>query len=317
MTDLGSLLNPPTGLTITTILFVAFVLGLLHGFTPDEHTWPITFSYSIGSYSTRGGMKSGFTFSLGFMIQRAILTTLGFLGLAAIYETYNLDGPVYIVVGLAMFIAGSYVLKGRYLHIPVDVLFKGRRHHSAGAERLLLDESEGGDATRPVPLRMAAVHGFIAGWGVGAYATIITFVLAPQVPGLIYAPLPGLLFGFGTMCMQIIVGSIFANIMRVKHLTIDQIKVVGKLTAGRTLYYGGMVFAAIGALIAAFPIVDDIAIGTGNPIPNLDSIGISTVLVIGVVGVIGMSSMYKGYVQVVKVGRESKVPLGRTENLAT
>jgi len=46
MIDLGFLLIPPTGLTITTILLVAFLFGLLHGFTPDEHTRPNTFSYS-------------------------------------------------------------------------------------------------------------------------------------------------------------------------------------------------------------------------------------------------------------------------------
>jgi len=41
---------------------------MLHGITPDEHTWPITFSYAVGEYSTRGGMKAGFLFSLGFTI---------------------------------------------------------------------------------------------------------------------------------------------------------------------------------------------------------------------------------------------------------
>jgi hypothetical protein len=295
MIDLNFLLNPPAGLTVSTILVIAFILGLLHGITPDEHTWPITFSYSIGSYSTRGGMKSGFTFSLGFMVQRGILTTLGFLSLAAIYKAYNLDGPVYIVVGLVMLTAGSYVMKGRYIHLPIDTLL-GRQHHSANAERIPLHEAE----VKPVPLKMATVHGFIAGWGVGAYASIITFILAPQLPGLAYAPLPGLIFGFGTMCMQILLGSVFASVMQVKHLTVDQIKYVGRSTAGRALYYGGIAFAAIGALIAVFPILDGIAISTGNPIPNLDSIGISTVLVVTVVGVIGLGSMYKGYKEIVK-----------------
>ncbi len=73
------LLNPPTGLSLSEIAFISFVLGLLHGATPpDEHTWPITFSYAIGKYSTRGGgMKAGLLFSLGFTVQRALLTTLG------------------------------------------------------------------------------------------------------------------------------------------------------------------------------------------------------------------------------------------------
>lgn len=269
---------------------IAIVLGMLHGITPDEHTWPITFSYSIGSYSTRGGMKSGFMFSLGFMSQRAVLTTLGFLGLAAVYQKFSLDGPVYIIVGFAMFVAGSYILKGKYLHLPIDRLL-GREHHSTQAERLPLHETD----VKPVPLKMATVHGFIAGWGVGAYASIITFILAPQMPNVYFAPLVGLLFGFGTMCMQIILGAAFANIMRAKKLTIDQIKYVGRSAAARTLYLGGLAFAAIGALIVAFPILDQFAISTGNPIPNLDSIGIASVLVIAVVGLIGFGNIYRGY----------------------
>ncbi len=290
MFDLNSILNPSHGLGVGSILAIAFILGMLHGVTPDEHTWPITFSYSIGSYSTRGGMKSGFMFSLGFMSQRSVLTTLGFLGLAAIYTAYNLDGPIYIVVGLVMFIAGSYILKGRYLHLPFDRLL-GREHHSAHAERLPLHETE----IKPVPSRMATVHGFVAGWGFGAYSTIITFILAPQMPNVYYAPLVGLLFGFGTMIMQIVLGAAFANIMRVKRLTVDQIKYLGRSAAARTLYLGGIAFALIGALLVAFPFLNDIALSTGNPIPNLNSIGVASFLVIGVVGIIGFGSVYKGY----------------------
>jgi hypothetical protein len=31
-------------------LIYSFLFGLLHGILPDEHTWPITFSYAIGWY---------------------------------------------------------------------------------------------------------------------------------------------------------------------------------------------------------------------------------------------------------------------------
>lgn len=296
MFDITALLNPPTGLSVTEVLSMAFILGMLHGATPDEHTWPITFSYAIGSYSTKGGMKAGLLFSLGFMSQRAILTTLGFLGLAAIYKAYNLDGPVYILVGLAMFIAGSYLLKGKYLHLPIDVFLRGKHHHTTNAERIPLPEAD----MKPIPLKMATSHGFIAGWGFGAYATIITFVLSPQLPSLIYAPFVGLIFGIGTMCMQIIFGAIFANIMRVKKLTENQIKHLGKTTASRTLYYGGLLFAAMGVLMIIFTHINDFGISTGNPIPNIDSIGIPFVLVVGVVGGIGLSSMIQGYREIAR-----------------
>ena len=55
------------------------------------------------------------------------------------------------------------------------------------------------------------------------------------------------LFGLGTMVMQVVIGATFANIMRVKKLSLEQIKYVGRSTAARTLYLGGIAFAAIGA----------------------------------------------------------------------
>jgi hypothetical protein len=116
-------------------------------------------------------------FSLEFIIQRGILTTLGFLGLAAIYQTYDLNGPVYLVVGLVMLIAGSYVLKGRYIHLPFDALL-GRKHNSPETEKHSPSKTE----LKPIPLKMATVHGFIAGFGFGAYATILVFTLAPHLP---------------------------------------------------------------------------------------------------------------------------------------
>src|SRR5204863_7466007 len=45
-------LGDPTHSSVAADLLTAFLLGLVHGITPDEHTWPITFSYAIGAYST-------------------------------------------------------------------------------------------------------------------------------------------------------------------------------------------------------------------------------------------------------------------------
>ncbi len=279
---LSNILNPQKNLTITVMLLISLILGFLHGATPDEHTWPITFSYAIGSYGTKGGMKAGFSFSLGFTIQRAFLTTLGYLGLAAFYLKYNLDGPVYVIVGIVMAAVGMYMLNKKIdLHIPFDALFKSE-HHTHKAERMPMHD---------VKPKVAIVHGLIAGFGFGAYATIITFIIAPQMPSLLFAPLPGVLFGIGTMIMQIITGALFANLARIKKLSEKQIKYIGRKTAGRTLWYGGIAFAVIGAFVIAFPSISSFAISTGNPIPNLDTIDIATILVLFVVGVIGIGSM--------------------------
>jgi ABC-type nickel/cobalt efflux system permease component RcnA len=291
--SLSYLLNPPDDLTLYSVLLIAFILGIFHGVTPDEHTWPITFSYAVGSYSTRKGMKAGFAFSLGFTLQRAFLTTIGFLGLAAIYTRYNLDGPVYVLVGIAMAVVGMYVLnKKALLHIPFDALFRSE-HHTSSPERMPMHD---------VNPNVAVVHGLIAGFGFGAYSTIIVFILAPQVPSLIYAPLVGLMFGLGTMVMQIIFGAAFANLARLKRLSESQMKHVGGKTAGRTLLYGGIAFAVIGALVIAFPAIDSFAIATGNPIPNLSSIGVATILVLVVVGVIGIGSLMLGIREMLRMG---------------
>lgn len=305
MNLLQLLLNPPSNLTLSEIALLSFLLGMMHGATPDEHTWPITFSYAVGKYSTKGGMAAGFLFSTGFTIQRALLSTLGFLGLAAFYQRYNLDGPVYIIVGIVMAIAGSYILKGRYLHIPIDVLLGGKRHHTHESSRLPLHEL----SERDVPLKMTIVHGLIAGFGFGAYASIVTFILAPQVHELIYAPIPGLMFGLGTMVMQVIFGAIFGNVLRAKGLSEDGVKIVGRRSAGRVLYYGGWVFVLAGLLIVIFPSIDSWAIATGIPIPNLDAVDIGFLLVVIVVGGLGVYSIIKGYSEAMALkGRSLKRP---------
>jgi hypothetical protein len=285
------LFNPPSGLTLTEILIIGFILGVLHGATPDEHTWPITFSYAVGKYSTRGGIKAGFLFSLGFTLQRAFLTTLGYIGLASFYNYYNLDGPVYIIVGIVMAIAGSYILKGKYLHLPFDKLLKGHEHHTAMAERKKLHEEN----EREVPIKMTIVHGLIAGFGFGAYATIITFVLSPQLPSIFFAPILGLMFGLGTMLMQIIFGGLFGSLLRFNKLSEEDIKCLGQKTAANVLYYGGYAFILVGVLVILLPNIDSWGISTGLAIPNLDALNIGFLMVVLTVGVIATISMIKIY----------------------
>ncbi|MEM0128663.1 MAG: hypothetical protein QXG65_00630 [Thermoplasmata archaeon] len=312
MVDLSFFLSPPTDLSLPILLIVAAVLGILHGATPDEHTWPITFSYSIGSYSSRGGMKAGFVFSAGFTVQRAILTMLGFAGLAAIYQQYNLDGIVYVCVGIAMFAAGWYLLRGSDLHVPFDRAMErafGRflgnhTHHSTVAERKPLPESE----VRQTSLRMALVHGFIAGWGVGGFAAILVFALAPQAPNIGWAALIGAMFGLGTMLMQIVTGALFARLARLKRLSESQVQRIGRRTAARTLYLGGLAFILIGAVIAVLPSLESFAIATGNPVPNLNSIGIAFLLIVTVVGVIGGTSLWRAYREAKDGGSAARPP---------
>ena len=290
-------------MTVPVALAVGFILGLFHGATPDEHTWPITFSYSIGSYSSRGGAKSGLVFSAGFTIQRAILTALGFLGLAAVYAAYNLDGYIYVAVGFVMFAAGWYLVRGSDIHLPLDRsmellfgrFFRDHTHHTYRAGTVAPPESGAGPDVKQIPVRMAAVHGFIAGWGVGGFAVILIFVIAPQLPNVWWAALAGAMFGLGTMVMQIITGVLFSRLARLKKLSREQLMTIGRRTAARTLYLGGIAFIAVGAAVASLPWLQSYYLSTGTSIPNLNQIGYGTLLIILVVGIIGGGSLFKAY----------------------
>jgi hypothetical protein len=63
-------------------LAYSFLFGLFHGILPDEHTWPITFSYAVASASGKEGMKTGLYFSAAFTIQRMLISELAYLALA-------------------------------------------------------------------------------------------------------------------------------------------------------------------------------------------------------------------------------------------
>ena len=61
--------------------------------------------------------------------------------------------------------------------------------------------------------------------------------------------LPGLLFGLGTMLMLVVIGALFGvSLHWIKSLSPQEIRVIGAKTGGRTLFYGGILFAAFGVL---------------------------------------------------------------------
>ncbi len=99
------------------LLGASLALGMLHGVIPDEHTWPITFSYSVGSATGRGGMLSGAYFAAAFTVQRAIMSQLVYFALVT-FLAFNeaLNGPVYVAVGLAMSLAGYLILRDKLPH---------------------------------------------------------------------------------------------------------------------------------------------------------------------------------------------------------
>ena len=266
-----NLWQPLAHLPLGLALLTALALGVLHGVTPDEHTWPITFSYAIGSYSTRRGLLAGLVFSTAFTIQRALASELAYLALARWMQMPALQGIVYLVAGAAMAIAGWHILWRRPVH--------GRRQQSDAA-------------AHPVPLPLAALHGFIAGWGFGAFATVLYTVLAPAMPSAALAWAPGFCFGIGTLLVQACAGALFGRWSRRRGLSEAAGRAIATRVAGKTLGYGGFAFVAGGALVLLAPRLGRSSLVTPLQIHNLHHLGIGFVLAVGVVAGIGIVSLW-------------------------
>ena len=272
-------------------LAFAFGLGLIHGITPDEHTWPITFSYSIGAFNTKGGAKAGMFFSLGFTAQRALLGVLAFTALASFFAGIYTNSIVFIIVGLVMSASGFYILrKNFYPHFHaleriVDSLVhlfvkrsgtahnheEGLTEHNIFVERPLLEP-------RKVPLKLAALHGAIAGFGFGAIDLLVYTSIVPHMPSIYYAWIPGALFGIGTLIMQVIIGAALGSWLQRKQYTKKEIMYLSRKTSGRTLGYGGLVFVLAGILIFLLPQIT--GLGIASHIPYVDQFDIGTLIVL-------------------------------------
>jgi hypothetical protein len=266
----------PSHVTFTVDLLTALLLGLVHGITPDEHTWPITFSYAVGSYSTRRGLAAGVTFSLAFTAQQALASELAYLGLAHWFTFEHLDQIVYVIVGIVMAAAGLFIM-GRgvvpHLHLP-----GWARASDALAQ------------PRELKSWMPAVHGFIAGWGIDAFSVIIYTTLAPAMPSAATAWLPGVVFGLGTLCVQGAAGAAFGSWAARRGLPPQAIRSIALTTAARTLSWGGCAFVVFGLLALAFPGLAEFGITTPLRIHNLDTLGLPFILVLFTVLGIGLTT---------------------------
>ncbi|HZT53207.1 MAG TPA: hypothetical protein VE995_02375 [Gaiellaceae bacterium] len=266
----------------------ALGLGLLHGLTPDEHTWPITMSYALGGFSGRRGLHAALLFSAAFTAQRALASELAYFALAGLLMNAGFNAGVDLAVGLLMAVSGAYILHlGREPHLTESL---ERRLH-----RLLCRRGcrEGHGVAlvgaAAVPLRMTLVHGFVAGWGTGPFALVIYTVLAPAMGSPALAFLPGLLFGLGTMAMQGVFGAAVGAWMRARRLGGDALARLARVVSGAALAYGGLLFTVWGSFALALPgparRVEQ-GIPTGIPLPGLDHLGAGLALVLAVLAIV-------------------------------
>lgn len=230
-------------------LTYSFLFGMLHGILPDEHTWPIVFSYAIGGASGREGMKAGLYFSAAFTFQRALLAELAYLALAPFLLSPTVNGVVYTAVGVVMSVAGWLVLSGKqYPHLHLFA----HHHEEATAMETTTDilgrrHVEGGAGVPPV--RWAIVHGFIAGFGLGAFSLFVNTAAVSAMPSPWLGFLPGLLFGLGTMLTLAVVGALLGMSLRwLGSLSEQEVRQIGARTGGRTLLFGGLLFGLLGVV---------------------------------------------------------------------
>ena len=323
--------NPHVGLALWAVIATAFVLGMVHGVTPDEHTWPITFSYAVAGYSSRAGMRNALIFSLAFTLQRGLASELGYLALGRFLILGSRgDYAIYVVVGIAMVWAARYIQRGRLpWHVDLHLHRRGRRRpgastpttapssgsadapstsHASGTHLHL--HRHGGvaladpphwspdpcadctepDLQDPRPW-MPALHGFIAGWGFGAFAIIVYTVLAPSMPSALWGWVPGVLFGLGTAVVQMMVGGLVGWLVRRRGASPQATRRLGLVVATRTLGVGGAAFILGGAFGITFPRVAALNVSTGLQVHNLAHLGLPLVLVVFSVAVVGVGSL--------------------------
>ncbi|MDA8336480.1 MAG: sulfite exporter TauE/SafE family protein [Peptococcaceae bacterium] len=305
MTPLN-LWSPQAGMPILAALTTSYLLGVVHGITPDEHTWPITFSYAIGSYSARRGFLVGLVFSLAFTLQRSLMSELAYFSLVRIFTFPKVEGFVYIVVGVAMAVGGLYIFRsGNVFHIHFGRIDSS--HHQAAVAGTMPED-------QTPTLKMAAVHGFIAGFGFGAFAMIIYTVLAPAMPGPWAGWLPGFLFGLGTTTVQILAGLAFGQMSHSLRLPPEAAARIAGLTAGRSLTWGGLVFFLGGIMQLLVPSLAKLHIVTPLKIHNLHELGLPFVLVITVVLFIGGGTMVAETRRVMRTIAGNAGPSGKEDS---
>ena len=278
----------PAHLDLGAALVTALLLGVVHGITPDEHTWPITFSYAVGGYSTRAGLRAGALFSFSFIVQRALASELAWLGLAHWMGMRGLDYVLYVPVGLLMLFGG--VLMARQRHAVHLHLFG---HCEEPALMRAADAAISGNGARARKLAAwtPAVHGFVAGWGFGAFALILYTTLAPTMPSAWWGWVPGALFGLGTALVQVLAGALFGRLAVRRNLPPAAIRAVALTTATRTLVWGGAAYVLAGAFGLLLPHAAGFGLRTGLHVHNLAFVGLPFVLAVGVVLGVGVTTL--------------------------
>lgn len=178
----------------TPSLISVFILGLVHGLTPDEHTWPVIFAYSVKTKKIEKALRLAIFFTLAATIPWTTIATIcSYLG--SIFYHESLEFYFHIVLGIVMILMGAYTLI--YSKIP---------HFHIGHKKRHKDKPK-----KPFNLNQIIIYGLILGFGPCAPA-LLMYGFAAQSHNLLTGILSGILFGLATMITLTILSGIFGGI---------------------------------------------------------------------------------------------------------
>ncbi|MCQ4366931.1 MAG: hypothetical protein NO114_04670 [Sulfolobales archaeon] len=155
-----------------------FIIGIVHGLKPDEHTWPITVSYGIMQRNVRGAMASTGVFAGALTL---VWTSLSALTgqLLSFFQDYDLDPIVDVIVGLTM--------------IGVAAVF------------LVKDKGKAADKGDNPDYKLIWIHGLAAAFGGDFIVVLLLTVALSTLVSVNLTFLIGLLFGIGSWMAQSVV----------------------------------------------------------------------------------------------------------------
>lgn len=179
-----------------------FILGLVHGLTPDEHTWPVIFGSSLNQKRMQKAVYTAFFFALAATIPWIILAAI-FSILGTVFYRESWEVYFHLVLGLAMLLLGGYALI--YSHTP---------HFHIGHKKGHNDKAP----KKPFNLTQIIIYGLILGLGPCA-PVLLMYGFAAESQRLSIGIFSGLLFGLATMITLSILAAIFsgfANLAKIK-----------------------------------------------------------------------------------------------------
>ncbi|MCH4815558.1 MAG: hypothetical protein QXY87_07530 [Saccharolobus sp.] len=155
-----------------------FIIGIVHGLKPDEHTWPITVSYGIMQRNMKGAIVSTSVFAGALTLIWASLSALTGQ-LLSFFQNYNLDPVVDVIVGLTMIgVALIFIIKGK---------------------------DKVADKDNNPDYKLIWIHGLAAAFGGDFIVVLLLTIALSTLISVNITFLIGLLFGIGSWIAQSIV----------------------------------------------------------------------------------------------------------------